>query len=440
MTDIVCAEMNYIRKSDLSDDEIREHKNRLTIRSRFEGRKVEVYNEGRDFLGVPRHYNVRLGAGNINYINKTSEGFPVEINFNGSLRAHQKTAYATFIREIKSGSVLLNAETGSGKTVMAISFMAHIGRSCLICVPKSDLMEQWQRELVKFTNLTESDIGFAYQNVCDKDKPVVIGMVHSLCKDKYDEEFRNNFGLVIIDECHKLGATEFSKAISKYPAKYRIGLSASMDRKDGTSTVFYLHLGRNIIKTGQTQPKPDVYIFKYAGFSGMIPKYLKQKNQRRGTLLSMLADNSDRNKTLAILAKRLADSGRQTIVISERKVMLGRIRTFLLEAGYSDWEVGVYIYETPKKERRRIALECKIILATSKMLSEGTDIDTVRAIVFGTPMADVLQPVGRIRRVKEGLKTPIVLDFTDIRYKETIRWFRGRERWYNQQGFKTHYM
>jgi superfamily II DNA or RNA helicase len=265
-------------------------------------------------------------------------------------------------------------------------------------------------------------------------------MLQSLCKDKYPEDFKNRFGLFIADECHRLGATEFSKVMSVYPAKYRIGLSAGMDRKDGTSSVFYLHLGRNVIKCGQTQPKPEIYVFKYGGHSGVIPKYLRQKKQRRGSLLTMLANNHDRNRTLARLCKRLADSDRQTIMISERKFMLGQVRLALLAMGFQDSEVGVYIYETPKNERKRIALECKIILATTKMLSEGTDIDTVRAIIFGTPMSEVLQPIGRIRRVKEGLKTPIVLDFTDIRYKETVKWHRQRVRWYNQQGFKISYM
>lgn len=439
MTDLIHAELVYIRKSALDHHQVQRIKGNLTVRSKFKDRIISVYTENEEYLGVPRYYKLPLYINSFESVTYIAEGTHVSFDFMGTLRPYQQKAVEDYKKKLAQGhtGVLLNAETGSGKSVMGVRFLGELKTTTLIIVPKSDLMDQWKDNLLKFSNIKEDEIGIAQQNICNYEgKKVVIGMLQSLCKDRYSEHFKQYFGCVLIDEIHRVSAKEFSKAATLFPAKYRIGLSASMERTDGTSIVFYLHLSNTFIKVNPTQPKPEVFIFNYGHLSGRIPKYCTTVQQRRGSLLSLLAKNRDRTYTLATLTARLAKSGRQTVVLAERKAMLYEMQEILTEQmGFFRRDVGVYIHETKKRDKARIAIDCTIILATSKMLSEGTDIASLRALVLATPVSTVLQPVGRIRRINDKYKNPIVLDFVDIKYKECNRWATTRQRWYKQEGF-----
>ena len=60
---------------------------------------------------------------------------------------------------------------------------------------------------------------------------------------EYPESVFKDFGFVIYDECHRLGAETFSRALLKTGCKYTLGLSATPNRADGLSKVFQWHLG-----------------------------------------------------------------------------------------------------------------------------------------------------------------------------------------------------
>ena len=264
-------------------------------------------------------------------------------------------------------------------------------------------------------------------------------MIHSLCRDKYPDEFKRYFGIVFYDELHKLGAFHFSKVGGMFPARYRIGATATLKRPDGLEEAFLCHLGRHIIKPPESvQPVPKVAIYRYKYTSGKIPHYLHDSISRRGVLLSKLAGNEHRTSVIAELTNQLVESGRQTLVVSERIPHLELLREMVIGYGYDDQEVGLYLGRTSTKERQRVATECRCILATTNMLSLGTDIPTLRGLVFATPISQVAQPVGRIRRIKEGLKVPFVVDLLDMAYDETVGWYRNRMQFYMSIGCELH--
>ena len=100
---------------------------------------------------------------------------------------------------------------GSGKTVMAI-YIAHILKvKTLVIVHKSFLLNQWKERFEQFSN---ARIGIIQQNKVETDdKDVVIGMLQSIAKDKYDFGIFREFGLVIFDEAHHAPSKFFSKAL-----------------------------------------------------------------------------------------------------------------------------------------------------------------------------------------------------------------------------------
>jgi superfamily II DNA or RNA helicase len=369
---------------------------------------------------------------------------PIEIPFIGEMRDYQEPVILDFADRFQKGhtDLILSAETGSGKTVMLLKMWSMLKVRALVIVPKSDLMEQWISRIKQFTGLEDCDIGIARQKVCEyRDKKIVVGMIHSLCKDKYPVSFKYNFGLVIFDELHKLGAFTFSKVGGMFPAKYRLGATATLRRSDGLAKVFYSHLGNEVIRPLRGgQPIPKIVVVKYSRSSGKIPHWANTRVKRRGVLFSALAKNPERIDWIARLTKEVYDTGRQTLVIGERILQLENIIRFLtMQYEVDPKDIGLYIGKTTASERKRIAENCKIIMATTSMLSLGTDIPTLRGLIFATPLADVEQPIGRICRLCSDTQSPIVIDFVDSSYPEANRWFLGRLRFYNKKDWEVVY-
>jgi type I site-specific restriction endonuclease len=203
--------------------------------------------------------------------------------------------------------------------------------------------------------------------------------------------------------------------------------------------VFYSHLGNRVIKPLKgDQPTPKIVVVKYPKSSGKIPHWANTKVKRRGVLFSSLANNPERVDWIAQLANDLYSTGRQTLVLGERIAQLESIIKFLtIKYKVAKKDIGLYIGKTTAKERKRIAENCKLIMATTSMLSLGTDIPTLRGLVFATPLADVEQPIGRVCRICHDTKKPIVIDFVDTFYKESMGWYQGRLKLYKRKDWEV---
>ena len=105
-------------------------------------------------------------------------------------------------------------------------------------------MHQWLEEIQDKLGVPAERIGIAQQNRCEwAGKWFTVGLLHSVANREYDPGFYSAYGFVIFDEVHKIGTNFFAPAVSRFRARYRLGLSATVDREDGGSKVFYFHLG-----------------------------------------------------------------------------------------------------------------------------------------------------------------------------------------------------
>lgn len=440
---LVRSSQYWINDEDIEDEE--SFKEKYTVKPKYEDSEpicMLTREEGK--WGFPRNTPI---TSEYEVTDATTLGDPLlfPIEFLGEMFDYQETAILSFAENFQRGNfdLILSAATGAGKTVMLLKIWTMLQVPMLVVVPKSDLMDQWHERIKQFTGLEDEQIGIARQNVCDyKNKPVVMGMLHSLCKDKYPEKFKRHFGLIVFDELHKLGAKTFSKAGGLYPAQHRIGATATLRRADGMSKVFYSHLGDTTIKPKKgDQPEPKIIIVKYLGKSGKIPSWAQAKMQRRGILFSLLSSNMDRLDWVAYYTKQLYDTGRQTLVLGERIIPLEKLISMLTSKRYGipKEKIGLYIGKTSIKRRNEIADKCSIIVATTSMLSLGTDIPTLRGLVFATPLADAEQPIGRICRFSNVEHSPVVVDLVDMSHKDCFIWHRARLRLYEKKGWEVVY-
>lgn len=417
----------------------------FTIRSSFDVRKaVALYKEavasGVPYVGIPRYYKPELRDLAEEYIDKTSHGLPVSFRFTSELRERQQPMIDAFVQALAQGKTgfLLHAPTGSGKTVLLLKMLEILGKTALVIVPRDYIVQQWRERILEHTDLTASDIGLAQQRVCDfEGKKIVIGMIHSLSKGKYPVEFRRYFGVVVWDECHVLGAETFAKTVGMFPARYRIGASATPSRRDGMDEVFRWSIAETTLQmAGSTEVLPKVLVRNY---SGVIPPQrlglFSDKMQRRGVIITAIARDFKRNVLIAAYLKKLADSGRRVLLLSDRKEQLETVYSLLtVRHKVLAKDVGIFTHETPKRQREDILRYAKIILATYGVMSMAVDVPDLAGLVFGTPLSDVIQPVGRILRRAEDKKEPVVIDIVDTAFRECRAWYARRLVQYQKSG------
>ena len=427
----------FVPKNELTED-LEALIKTYTRTSRYEESiHIPLFRETASHFGFPL-YLKDLDTKKAIIYDERSQGQPINVEMADgfSLRDNQKPLMERFCAQLKAGTTgwLINMPTGSGKTVCALNMLRAIGRTTLIIVPRDNLMQQWAQRIQQFTNIAAHEIGQAQQDICDyAGKKVVIGMIHSLAKNKYPQAFCQNFGLVIWDEVHVAAAQSFSQTLSIFAPKYRIGMSATMNRRDGLQDIYKLAIGQEVLAiSSHTLLQPNVYILKYkAKKANRRLNFISNANFRRAKLLSILAEDETRNELLATHIAKISQSGRRTVVFSERIQQLKNLHTLLLEKqGVHEEAIGIFTGETKEAERRRILSQSPIILATYGVMALGVDVPDLRAVIFATPQANVAQAVGRILRVNEESLDPLVLDVVDVSYQDCHFWAASRKKYY----------
>ena len=327
--------------------------------------------------------------------------------------------------------------TGSGKTVMALNVVSRMRKKALIIVHKSFLMNQWLERIGQF--LPDARVGRIQGEVVDvEDKDIVIGMLQSLSMKEYHEDTFRSFGLLVCDEVHHMSAEVFVRALQRIVVPYTLGLSATMQRKDGLSKVFKMFMGEVLHKDKRTNehavvvracrfksddpafnevrydwrdnPMYSVMISKLCSFAPrsdyIVELILREFSLERETGTLEAAEGDERPK-----GEKNAEEAHpiQMMVIAHNKSLLVYLYKALTERhGLSS--VGYYVGGMKEKDLKT-SEEKRIILATYAMASEGLDIKTLTTLLMATPKTDVTQSIGRILRIKG--HQPVVIDVVD---------------------------
>ena len=209
-----------------------------------------VYRESPNKFYVPRYYGEQK-FGKPKSI-QIPEGDPINLTFSGSLRENQIPVVETYLAHVNTsqcgGGGLLELFCGFGKTCLALYICAKLKKKTLIIVHKEFLLNQWVERISEF--LPAAKVGRIQGQVIDiEDKDIVIGMLQSLSMKDYPDTMFSSFGLTIIDEVHHISSEVFSQALFKIVTLYTLGLSATMERKDGTTSIFKMFLGNILYKS-----------------------------------------------------------------------------------------------------------------------------------------------------------------------------------------------
>ena len=434
-----------INKKDLTSDQIDTIKKDLTIKpfvnksiGNFEEKVFPAYRESNNKMYVPHYYGIEHFGLPKEY--KIHEGENIDLFFDGKLRENQELVVNTYIKHIhnvKVGGGLLELPCAFGKTILALNIIMLLKKKTIIIVHKEFLLNQWIERIQQF--LPKARIGKIQAQIIDiENKDIVIGMLQSLSMKEYPSNIFESFGFTIIDEVHHISSEVFSNSLFKIVTKYMLGLSATMNRKDGTTRVFKMFLGDVIFK-GKRDEERDVtvraidYYVNDDEFNKVITDF--RGNTAFSSMISKICEYNRRSDfIIQIISNLFIENPKQQImVLAHNKNILTYIHDAIKHKNIAT--VGYYV--GGMKEAALKETESKqVVIATYSMAAEALDIKTLTTLIMATPKTDIEQSVGRILREKHS--NPIVVDIIDSHPTFQNQW-KKRRAFYIKENYKIIY-
>lgn len=382
---------------------------------------------------------------------------PRNITSNIKLREYQKPCINALKKYINGIFVL---PAGTGKTQIGLECAATLKQHTIWLTHTKELLNQAKERCENNLNCSTSIIS---DGQCDVSGDVVFATVQTLANiiDK-GEIKQDEFGLVIIDECHHLATNAesvmmFEKCINYFSARYKMGITATLHRADGLEKTTTKIIGNVIYELKKNDTK-DKLIGYYEGKPVIevpadlfqVPAKINVIHTRYdisdkdvydingGTLvftklISDLSMNEERNNLILDLLSKLNG---YTIIISERVDQLHYLDSKISSSVCIDGK-------TPKKKREQMVEEFKngkhkVLLASYSLVAEGFDVPMLENIIMASPVKDerlVIQSIGRCQRPYGDKKLANVYDLVDD-VSMLNRFFSKRKSVYKKEGWK----
>lgn len=444
---------NYLRidKADLSSEVISQMKQALSIsnpkfvsavkeRASVWGipKEIEMFNESDSQLLMPRGFAPGLKSGieqlggSVQFkdmravlrVSTPSEGV--------NLHSHQSKPLET-LTELQQG--MYEASPGAGKTVVCLELWRRVQQRTIVLVDRKNIASQWMERAKQHLNVEAGLIGDDSWDEQD----LTIALVQTLRSkiSTLDKDWFESWGMLIADECHHSSSNSWHEVIERFPAKYRIGVSATPDRENGSFDIARLVLGDVVCKTSKeelyenkTIVRPVVqavktdFNFPYfpthtsgpGGDCMYKPDCDSQKTTHRNNFHQLLNKLVECKKRSQLIADYISsETGSTQIVISKRLKHLEAIRDFLEVDVPLLWLTG----KETSKERSEViqqASEEKVVIF-STLADEALDLPSLDVIHLTFPARSaplVRQQVGRVERQYAGKKSPRIYDYADM--------------------------
>ena len=434
-----------IAKNELTIEQQKQIRTDLTIKPHVMGSPMNndqktfpAYRESSNKFYVPHYYGVENYGNPKQY--KIANGDDINLEFNGKLRENQEIVVNTYIEHVNKvgfGGGLLELPCAYGKTVLSLNIISRLNKKTFIIVHKEFLMNQWIERIQQF--LPKARVGKIQGPIIDiDDKDIVIGMLQSLSMKEYPASTFESFGLTIIDEVHHISSEVFSNSLFKLVTKYMLGLSATMNRKDGTTKVFKMFLGDVIFKGKRDEAREVVvHAIKYEvnddEFNEVKLDY--RGNPAYSTMISKLCEYNRRSEfILKVLSSMLeTNPNQQIMILAHNKNVLKYLHDAVAHRNIAT--VGYYVGGMKESALKETEGK-KVVIATYAMAAEALDIKTLTTLIMATPKTDIEQSVGRILRERHS--SPIVVDIIDSHDLFQNQW-RKRKTFYKKENYKIIY-
>jgi superfamily II DNA or RNA helicase len=365
-------------------------------------------------------------------------GEPLEVGFVGQLRLDQEAAVTQMLQD---DAGVLCAPTAFGKTVTAAALIAQRGVNTLVLVHRTELLKQWQERLQVFLGVAKNMVGTIGAGKAKPTGQIDIAVMQSVSRQGEVNPLVENYGHVIIDECHHIGAASFDAILKKTKAKYVLGLTATPIRRDGQQPIIFMQCGPIRHTAPRSANAPHDLEVTPVSRHGRIDLGTDAGIQ---DVFRHLANDTLRTQAIVAKIKTAFESGRKVLVLTERTEHLDAIGAIL------DGQVSAHfvLHGRLSKKQRSVLIEelnalppdsPRILLATGKLVGEGFDHPPLDTLVLAMPVSwkgTLQQYAGRLHR-EHASKTDVrIIDFVDTGHPALLRMWDKRQRGYRAMGYR----
>ena len=420
----------------------------------------------RGYIQIPRglydELLERVNQTDINYEieDERQQGRNINVAFHGELRPEQDMALKGLT---KYDNGILHATTAFGKTVVSSAIIAQKKVNTLIILESSALMEQWKEALDKFLNINEelptyetktgrvrkrkSLIG-TLQGVHDSMTGIIdIAMAGSLCKKGEYHKLLNQYGLVIVDECHHSASETIANILKEIKAKYVYGVTATPKRGDGLEKINYMLIGpiRYSYTAKEKAKEQGIRHLVYPRFTRTVPpRGVITNNMHPNEAYEIIHNNDIRDEQIIEDVKNCVSVGRTPVILSRYKDHSGKLYERL--KSYAD-HVFLMTGNNSKKEHKKILEQMRqvdkdeslILIATGSLVGEGFDFPRLDTLFMATPVSFrgvVEQYAGRLNRDYAGKQNVMIYDYVDSHIPMFDNMYVKRLKAYKQIGYE----
>lgn len=367
-----------------------------------------------------------------------NSGESIDVDFAGTLRLDQEAAVAAMLHQ---DAGILCAPTAFGKTVVAAAMIDRRRVNTLVLVQRTDLLKQWQERLQSFLGLEKGMLGTIGGGKAKISGKIDIAVMQSLSHKDEVKPLVENYGQVIVDECHHVGARSFEAILKRVKAKYVLGLTATPIRRDGQEPIIFMQCGP--LRYTATKPAGAPHDLAVVPHELTAPIDLPQEAGIQ-QVFRHLANDQDRTEAIAATVREAVDQGRKILVLTERTGHLDAIRTALNGTVPTPF---VLHGRMSRKQRASLiaALDAlqqdapRLILATGKLVGEGFDHPPLDTLVLAMPVSwkgTLQQYAGRLHREHATKSDVRIIDFVDAGHPALLRMWNKRQRGYRAMGYR----
>ena len=382
------------------------------------------------------------------------EGRTLDVQFKGELYEEQLRG-ANEILKHENG--VLAATTSFGKTVVGAYIIAQRKVNTLIIVHNTEILKNWIEDLEIFLDVNEEiptyqtktgrkrkregNIGKIYAGHNSLTGIIDVAIFSSLGKKDEINPIVENYGMVIMDECHHGAAQTVEDVVGFAKAKYVYGLTATPKREDGLEKKVFMQFGPIRFKytSKERAIKQGINHYVYPRFTRMVsPIDLKISEAYKAVV-----ESEQRNNQIIIDVEDSIRNGRTPLILTKfkehasylYKKLIGKAdHIYLLQGGGSRKEKDynrAQMKLIPEKES-------VILVAIDKYIGEGFNFPRLDTLMLTMPIAaesNVEQFAGRLHRDYHTKKDVIIYDYVDSHIRVLEKMYHKRLHTYKKIGY-----
>lgn len=373
---------------------------------------------------------------------KREQGRDLDCRLSGTLRGEQQAAVDALLPH---DCGVLAATMAFGKTVVAADMIARRGCSVLVLVHRKELLTQWVERLRQFLSVSPDQIGLIGGGKRKPTGVIDVAVIQSLVRKGAVSDVVSGYGHLIADECHHLPAVSFELVARRAEARYVLGLSATITRKDGHHPIIHMQCGpvRHRVDSRHHAARRGMALqVRSRSTDFQTSLSLEAPGVSMPALYAALGQDQARNDLIFDDVLQALEAGRCPLVLTERRDHLESLQRrfehfvrnlIVLHGGLSATERRV-MHESLKAA----ATGERLVLATGRYIGEGFDDPRFDTLFPAMPISwkgTLAQYVGRLHREHDGKREVIVYDYVDHSVPVLARMAAKREKGYRALGY-----